>query len=128
MEIEHRLSIGERIVFSVESTIRLWEFWAWLQGINREGMTMNWRDSDQVKVGYVNRPDLGEMFCDVIRRDRTNDEPHGVTLVRWAHGALMPVSWCHSQSRYVFSPYRDGEPAPEWFARYGSTQRERLYR
>lgn len=63
---------------------------------------MNWRDEDTVLVGWVGRPELGNIRCDVVRRNLTNQEPHGVVEVQWACGALSAVAWCHSQERYVF--------------------------
>ena len=64
---------------------------------------MNWRETYTVIVGWIGRPELDALKCDVLKRDRTNDEPHGVTIVQWAKGKPSRVSWCHSQERYVFA-------------------------
>lgn len=65
-------------------------------------MSMNWRDKDEVRVGWVGRPELGTLACEVLKRDRTNDEPHGVRVVRWAKGKPSKVAWCGSERGYVF--------------------------
>lgn len=63
----------------------------------------NWRDTDRVLVGWIGKPELGTLLCDVVTRDRTNDEPHGVSAVRWASGAVQKVAFCHSEGRYVYT-------------------------
>jgi hypothetical protein len=68
----------------------------------RQGTETNWRDRDTVSVGWSGRPELGAIVCDVLKRDRTNDEPHGVALVSWCKGKPARVSFCHSEERYTF--------------------------
>jgi hypothetical protein len=69
----------------------------------QKGKTMgkNWREVDEVKVGWANA-DLGTLTCEVLKRDQTNGEPHGVRLVRWAHGKPAKVAYSHSSNRYIF--------------------------
>lgn len=74
---------------------------------------MRWRDRDTVRVGWLGRPEMGELDCEVIKRDRTNNEPHGVRIVQWNKGIKMEVAYCHSEQRYVFKPHHPGSPTLE---------------
>ena len=65
-------------------------------------MSKNWREQDEVMVGWVMRPEIGAIKCEVVERDRTSDEPHGVRKVRWAKGAIAKVAYSHSSGRYLF--------------------------
>lgn len=65
-------------------------------------------NQDTILVGWVTHPELGEVRCDVIKRDRTGGEPHSARKVQWASGAVCGVTWCHSQERYVFTPQTSG--------------------
>ena len=62
----------------------------------------NWRDREEVNVGWVGRPELGTLLCEVVRRYRTNEEPHGVRAVRCLGSGPFPVAFCHSENRYVW--------------------------
>ena len=64
---------------------------------------MNWRNDDSVDVGFLRYPEFGMLRCSTVARSLANDEPHGVTKVRWCAGRIVPVAWCHSQMRYVFT-------------------------
>lgn len=79
--------------------------------------SQNWRNEDTVMVGWINRPELGNLRCDVIERwpNPSNEyrEPHTVRFVSWARGKLQRVSYSHSEERYVFSPVH-----PTWPTTY----------
>lgn len=72
------------------------------KGAQMNNTKKNWREQDEVMVGWVYRAELGMLKCEVVKRDRTNDEPHGVSLVRFAKGAICKVVYAYSQARYVF--------------------------
>ena len=63
-------------------------------------MTSNWRDTDMVEVFSPSRDDT-HFRCEVVKRDCTNDEPHGIRLVR-CFGRVLPVAYQHSRQRYVW--------------------------
>lgn len=63
---------------------------------------MNEEEANTVMVGWITRPELGIVQCDVVSRFSAAGEPHAVRTVQWACGAVSPVCWCHSQERYVF--------------------------
>jgi hypothetical protein len=65
-------------------------------------MKTNWRDRDEVNVGWIGKPQLGTVPCQVVRRDRTNEEPHGVREVLCLGAGPFPVAFCHSEGRYVW--------------------------
>lgn len=61
--------------------------------------TPNWRNQDNVEVYSTFRDDL-HFTCEVLVRDRANDEPHGVRVVRWAKGKSFRVAWSFSRQHY----------------------------
>lgn len=56
-----------------------------------------------INVGWVTKPELGTIECEVIDHwlDGTMRQP---LTVRCNKGKAARVSWCHSQERYVFVP------------------------
>lgn len=68
----------------------------------------NWRDEYQVNVGWVGKPELGFLSCEVVETwadapGRTQ-EPHPVKTVRWANGKPARVVYMHGNETYVFAP------------------------
>lgn len=60
-----------------------------------------------VKVGWVTKPELGTIECEVV--EHWPDAQHQPRTVRWCKGRTCEISWCHSQQRYVFVPPVEAE-------------------
>lgn len=62
---------------------------------------MNWRDKSEIMVGWVDRPELNGLMCEVTERWHDGEYSRPLSA-SWAHGKSNRVVWCHSQQRYVW--------------------------
>lgn len=56
------------------------------------------QDRASVMVGWLDKPELGLLECEVIERGREG----GADEVQWCGGEIMSVTYCHSRRCYVF--------------------------
>ena len=57
---------------------------------------------ETINVGWIGKHELGNVQCEVI--EHWPDAEARPRTVRYNKGKTAEVSWCASQSRYVFTP------------------------